>query len=50
MSEDEVTEKFRGNAKLAIAEKQAEALISAVKQLESVDNVKSIVERAYGPK
>ncbi len=45
MSEDEVTEKFRGNAKLAIAEKQAEALISEVKQLESVDKVKSIVER-----
>ena len=44
MSEDEVTEKFRGNAKLAIAEKQAEALISEVKQLESVDKVKSIVE------
>ena len=45
MSEDEVTEKFRGNAKLAIAEKQAEALISEVKQLESVEKVKSIVER-----
>ncbi|HTF93789.1 MAG TPA: MmgE/PrpD family protein [Verrucomicrobiae bacterium] len=44
MSEDEVTEKFRGNVKLAIAEKQAEALISEVKQLESVDKVKSIVE------
>jgi len=43
MSEDEVTEKFRGNAKLAIAEKQAEALISEVKQLESVEKVKSIV-------
>jgi 2-methylcitrate dehydratase PrpD len=44
MSEDEVTEKFRGNAKLAIAEQQTEAVISAVKQLESADKVKSIVE------
>ena len=44
MSESEVLDKFRGNAKLAIAEQQTEAVISAVKQLESVDKVKSIVE------
>ena len=50
MSEDEVTEKFRGNARLAIAEKQAEALISAVKQLESVEKVKSHRRAADGIK
>ena len=44
LSESEVTEKFRGNAKLIIAEKQADELISRVQKLESVDNVKKLVE------
>jgi 2-methylcitrate dehydratase PrpD len=44
MSESEVLDKFRGNAKLAIAEQQTEAVISAVNQLESVGKIKSIVE------
>ena len=44
MSEDEVMGKFRGNARLAISEKQTEAVIDAVNRLESVDNVKTIVE------
>ncbi len=44
MSEDEVMGKFRGNARLAISEKQTEAVIDAVNRLESVDNVKRIVE------
>ena len=43
MTEDEVVEKFRSNAKLVIAEKQAEELIAAVQNLESVDDVKRIV-------
>ncbi len=44
MTEDEVLEKFRGNAKLVIAEKQAEELAKRVQKLESVDNVKKLVE------
>lgn len=44
MTENEVLEKFRGNAKLAIAEKRAEELIDRVQKLESVDNVKRLVE------
>ncbi len=44
MTEDEVTEKFRGNAKSVIAEKQAHKVIEIVNRLESVDNVKSIVD------
>lgn len=44
MSEAEVMGKFRGNARLAISEKQSEAVIDRVGQLESVDNVKSIVD------
>jgi 2-methylcitrate dehydratase PrpD len=44
MTENEVLEKFRGNAKLMIPEKQAEELIQRVQKLESVDNVKKIVE------
>jgi len=43
MTEDEVVEKFRSNAKLVIPEKQAEELIAAVQNLESVDDVKRIV-------
>ncbi len=44
MTENEVLEKFRGNAKLVIAEKQAEELAKRVQKLESVDNVKKLVE------
>ncbi len=36
-------EKFRGNAKLVISEKQAEELIATVRNLEAVDNVKDLV-------
>jgi 2-methylcitrate dehydratase PrpD len=43
MTEDEVVEKFRGNAKLVIAEKQAEELIVTVRNLEAVDDVKKLV-------
>jgi 2-methylcitrate dehydratase PrpD len=44
MTESEVLDKFRGNAKLVIAEKRAEELINRVQKLESVDNVKKLVE------
>lgn len=44
MTEAEVMGKFRGNAKLAFSEKQTEAVIDAVSRLESVDNVKTIVD------
>ena len=44
MSETEVLEKFRANAQLAISEKQTEAVIAGVGQLESVANVQSIVD------
>jgi 2-methylcitrate dehydratase PrpD len=44
MTEAEVMGKFRGNARLAIAEKQTEAVIDAVNGLESVDNVQTIIE------
>ena len=43
MTEEEVTEKFRGNARQAISQKQTEAVVDAVKRLESMDNVKTIV-------
>jgi 2-methylcitrate dehydratase PrpD len=44
MTESEVLDKFRGNAKLAITEERAEEVILAVQRLESVDRAKSIVE------
>ena len=44
MTESEVLEKFSGNAKLVISEKRAEELINRVRKLESVDNVKKLVE------
>jgi 2-methylcitrate dehydratase PrpD len=44
MTEAEVMGKFRGNARQAISEKQTEAVIDAVNRLESVDNVKTIVD------
>jgi hypothetical protein len=45
MTESEVTEKFRGNAKLVISDKQAREVIDQVHKLESIDNVKKLVER-----
>jgi len=42
MTESEVLEKFRGNAKLVIAEKQVEELIAAVRNLETLDSVKTL--------
>ncbi|MBM2805430.1 MAG: MmgE/PrpD family protein [Deltaproteobacteria bacterium] len=44
MTEAEVTEKFRGNARVAISEKQTEAVINAVNRLEAVDDLKTIVK------
>ena len=44
MTEAEVMGKFRGNARVAISEKQTEAVIDAVNRLESVDNVKTIID------
>ena len=44
MTEAEVMGKFRGNAQQAISEKQTEAIIDTVSRLESVDNVKTIVD------
>lgn len=44
MTESEVLEKFRGNAKFAISDKQAEELIGQISKLETVDNVKKLVE------
>ena len=38
MTEDEVIEKFRGNAKAMLSEDRATNLISAVQNLESIDN------------
>jgi len=43
MSEMEVLDKFRGNAKSVISEKQSEDLIAAVQNLEVVDNVARLV-------
>jgi len=43
LSEQEVIEKFRANAGLAIAENQAQRVIDAVGRLEAVENVKTIV-------
>jgi 2-methylcitrate dehydratase PrpD len=39
MSESEVLDKFRGNARSVISEKQSEELIAAVRNLEAVENV-----------
>ncbi len=43
MSEDEVLDKFRGNAKSVISEKQSEELIATVRNLEAVENVGRLV-------
>jgi 2-methylcitrate dehydratase PrpD len=44
LSEHEVIEKFHGNARLAISVQQTDAVISAVTGLESVPNLKSVVD------
>jgi 2-methylcitrate dehydratase PrpD len=43
MSESEVLDKFRGNAKSVISEKQSEELIAAVRDLEAVEDVSQLV-------
>lgn len=42
MTENEVLEKFRSNARLVISEKSAERLIAAIQNLESIGNVSQI--------
>jgi 2-methylcitrate dehydratase PrpD len=42
MTESEILEKFRGNAKSVISEKQSEELIAAVRNLETIGNVDSL--------
>jgi len=44
MTENEVLDKFRSNAKSAISEKQSEGLIGAVLHLEALDNVRKVSE------
>jgi 2-methylcitrate dehydratase PrpD len=43
MSESEVTEKFRGNARAVLSEDRAANLIAVVENLETVDNVQKLV-------
>jgi len=43
MTETEVIEKFRSNAKLIISDKQADELISSMRNLEAVDNLRELV-------
>jgi hypothetical protein len=44
MTENEVLEKFRGNAKLVISETGAEELVGLVRKLERVDDVTQLVK------
>jgi 2-methylcitrate dehydratase PrpD len=44
MTESEVIEKFRGNAKLTISRKAAEELIDSVRNLEKLPNVARLAE------
>jgi 2-methylcitrate dehydratase PrpD len=43
MSEDEVTEKFRGNVNAVLSDDRTSNLITAVQNLETVDNVQKLV-------
>jgi len=43
MTENEVLDKFRSNAKSVISEKQAKELIATILKLETVDNVRALV-------
>ncbi|MSP39002.1 MAG: MmgE/PrpD family protein [Deltaproteobacteria bacterium] len=42
MTEDEVTEKFRGNVKAVLSEDRKRNLITAVQQLETIDNMQKL--------
>jgi 2-methylcitrate dehydratase PrpD len=44
MTESEVLDKFRGNARLVISDKHAEELIGLVVKLETLDHVKRLIE------
>jgi 2-methylcitrate dehydratase len=44
MTESEVLDKFRGNAKLAISEQRTEQVIGAIQRLDSVDSLKEIAK------
>jgi 2-methylcitrate dehydratase PrpD len=44
MSEEEVLEKFRSNAKSVISDKQTEELLATMKNIEKLDNVRKLVE------
>ena len=44
LTENEVLDKFRSNARTVISEKQTEELIHAVQHLESIGNLKKLVE------
>jgi 2-methylcitrate dehydratase PrpD len=44
MTEEEVLNKFRSNAKQALPPQKAEAVISKMRNLESVANVKELVD------
>jgi 2-methylcitrate dehydratase PrpD len=44
LTKEEILNKFRSNAKPVISEKQAEDLIGALLQLESIDNVRELVD------
>jgi len=43
MTENEVLDKFRSNAKSVISEKQSKELIATILKLETVDNVRALV-------
>ena len=44
MTESEVIEKFRGNAKLVIAKTKPSQVIAKIMDLENIANTKSLVE------
>jgi hypothetical protein len=44
MTEEEVLDKFRSNAKMVISEKQSEEVIVSVRKLESIDHVQKLVD------
>ena len=44
MTEEEVLNKFRSNAKSVLSEKQSEELVAAVQHLETIDSVRKIID------
>jgi 2-methylcitrate dehydratase PrpD len=44
MTEEEVLDKFRSNAKAVISDKQCEELVAAIKSLERIDNARKVVD------